>query len=217
MDKNDVRASVPIYTPAQVGQIVGMPPSTVYSWTKATNTRRALVHHQPPDTRGWPSIPLLGLAEASVIRALRDGGMRMPQVAAAIAHVREREGEYALGSPRLVHDGAMMFLASDDGVSALIGGQVVLPGLLDQWLQPFRLAPDGFVEAYLPPYLPGVEADPRFSSGRLRFTRTGVPLFAVAGLLEVGDDVQDVAREFDLTVDEVELVREHLPRLARAA
>ena len=49
------------------------------------------------------------------------------------------------------------------------------------------------------------------------FTRTGVPIFAVTGLLEAGERSKAVADEYELEFDEVELVREHLPWLSEVA
>jgi uncharacterized protein (DUF433 family) len=217
MDVNDVRAVAPICTPADVSQLVSMPLSTVYSWMRPTSTRPALIHHVTPTVRGWPSIPLIGLAEASVLRALRDGGMKMPEIAAAVEYLREQGGQFALGCPGLVTDGVVALLEHPDGLMTLRGGQGVLVQAVRQNLHPFTLAPDGFVQAFLIPQLPGVEMDPRYSSGRMRFTRTGVPLFAVTGLLEAGDSSDAVADEYELRVEEVELVREHLPWLSDVA
>jgi uncharacterized protein (DUF433 family)/predicted DNA-binding transcriptional regulator AlpA len=214
----DVRVTTPICTPNEVSTLVGMPRSTVYSWMKAVPEHRPqLIHRVTPEFRGWPSIPLIGLAEASVIRALRDGGMAMPEIAAAVEYLRKMGGEYALGRPELVTDNVTAFIAEEGGVYSLRHGQGVLLDIVKEYLHPFTLAPDGFVQAYLLPQMPGVEIDPRFSSGRMRFTRTGVPLFAVAGLLEAGEDSEAVADEYGLRVEEVELVRERLPWLSSVA
>lgn len=218
MDAKDVRAVAPICCPSDLSGLVGMPLSTVYSWMRPTRTRPALIHHVVPAVRGWPTIPLIGLAEASVLRALREGGMKMPEIAAAVTHLREQSGEFALGSPGLVHDGVVALLEDPEGgLATLRGGQGVLVQAVRQHLHPFTLAPDGFVQAFLVPRLPGVEMDPRYSSGRMRFTRTGVPLFAVTGLLEAGDSPESVADEYELRVNEVELVGEHLSWLSAVA
>jgi uncharacterized protein (DUF433 family) len=218
MEANDVRVTSPICTPAEVAHLVGMPLSTVYSWLKPVPGHRpALIHQVSTGVRGWPSIPLLGLAEASVLRALRDQNMKMAEIAAAVNYLRDKHGPYALGSPELIHDGVVALLQQDDGVVTLRGGQGVLLDAVERNLHPFVLAPDGFVQKYVLPNLPGVEIDPRFSSGRMRFTRTGVPLFAITGLLEAEDPPEVIADEFGLNVDEVELVREHLSWLSGVA
>jgi uncharacterized protein (DUF433 family)/predicted DNA-binding transcriptional regulator AlpA len=217
MDGTDPRATAPILTPQEVSALVGMPVSTVYSWMHPTRTRPALIHNIEPEVRGWPRIPLVGLAEASVLRAMREQGVRMSEIGAAVLYLRERGGEFALGNPHLVTDGVSALLTSDHGLETLLSGQGVLVETVLEHLHPFTLAPDGFVRAYVVPRLEGVEIDPRFASGRMRFTRTGVPLFAVAGLLSAGDPAEVVADEFELSRGEVELVREHLPWLSTVA
>lgn len=217
MDVRDVRAIAPICTPADVERLVNMPRSTVYSWMHATATRPALIHHVPASRRGWPTIPLVGLAEASVLRALREQGMSMKEIVAAVTYLRKKHGEFALGSPELVTDGVLAYVEEPGGLVTLRGGQGVLLQTVQQYLQPFTLAPDKFVQAFVVPDLMGVEMDPRYASGRMRFTRTGVPLFAVTGLLEAGDPPEVVADEYGLTLDEVGLVREHLPWLSEVA
>jgi uncharacterized protein (DUF433 family) len=217
VDHADPRASAPICTPREVAVLVKMPLSTVYSWMHATHTRPALIHSVEPAVRGWPRIPLIGLAEASVLRAMRDHHVDMREISAAVQFLREQGGEFALGSPDLVTVGVSALLAHENGLETLRGGQGVLLATVRENLQPFTLAPDGFVRAYVVPQLRGVEIDPRFASGRMRFTRTGVPLFAVAGLLSAGDSAEVVADEFELRRDEVDLVREHLPWLSTVA
>ena len=217
MDENDARATTPICTPSDVALLVGMPRSTVYDWLKPRPSRPYLIHHIPPETRGWPSIPLLGLAEAAVLRAMRDNGMKMPEIAAAVDYLRDKDGPYALGRPELLHDGFQAYVADGGNLQTLRGGQLVLMGLVDQYLQPFRIAPDGFVEAYLVERIPGVEIDPRFQAGRMRFTRTGVPVFAIAGALEAGEDPHVVATEYGLLDHEVGAVQQQLEWLSTAA
>ena len=84
MESHDVRFEVPILTPAEVATLVNLPLSTVYSWMRPTRTRPALVHSFPDRMSGRPTIPLIGLSEAFVIRALRRNNMKVPQIAAAI-------------------------------------------------------------------------------------------------------------------------------------
>jgi hypothetical protein len=109
----------------------------------ATHTRPALIHSVEPAVRGWPRIPLMGLAEASVLRAMRDHHVDMREISAAVQFLREQGGEFALGSPDLVTDGVSALLAHENGLETLRGGQGVLLATVRENLQPFTLAPDG--------------------------------------------------------------------------
>lgn len=204
MDADDVRVTAPIFTPKQVAELAHMPVSTVYSWTRGTSTRPPLIHRVQPLRRGWPSIPLVGAAEAKVLRPLRESGMRMREIAAAVDFIRSQGGPFALANPDLLHDGVLALRRDGEGLSTLRDGQGVLTEVLTEQLQPFRLAPDGFVEALVLREIPETEIDPRFSAGRPFFTKTGVPVFAVAGMLSAGEPAEVVAREYGV---ELRLVR----------
>jgi uncharacterized protein (DUF433 family) len=206
MDATDPRARVPVCTPSQLAQLVDMPVSTVYSWMKETATRPPLIHSVEPRRRGWASIPLIGVAEAAALRPLRRGGMRMREISAAVSYLREKGGEFALANPSLLHDGTVALLREDGLVSELRTGQGVFAEFLDQ-LHQFRLAPDGFVEAYLSE-IEGtpVEIDPRFSSGRMRLTSSGIPIFAVHGMLQSGEPAEVVAHEFGIDLADVRAI-----------
>ena len=203
MEQNDPRVTVPIFTPQQVGWIAGMPASTVYSWMRETPTRPALIHSLHPHSRGWPSIPLIGAAEAKAMRAMRTGGMSMRGVVEAVGFLRKQGGPYTLANPRLLHDG-FIALIRERQEYATIDGQGVIGAAVQRELRPFTLAADGFVEALQGSMIPETEFDPRFVTGRLRFTKTGVPVFAVAGALRAGDPPEAVANDYGV---ELRLVR----------
>lgn len=206
MERDDPRASVPVCTPLRVAQLVGMPRPTVYSWMRATPNRPALVHSVAAEVRGWPTIPLVGLAEAHMIRGLRNAKMPMSEITLAVDYLRGKYGEFVLASPELLHDGVSALVRSAVGIETLRSGQLAFDVVVERELQPFRLAPDTFVEAYQVRELPETEIDPRFSSGRMRFTRTGIPVFAVYGMLQSGADEEVVAREFGIDLRLVEAV-----------
>jgi uncharacterized protein (DUF433 family) len=219
MDETDIRVRKPICTVADVAELVDMPRSTVYSWRRPTNSRDAVVHSVTPERRGWPSVPLVGLAEAHVLRSLRDVGMPMDELAAAATYIREREGTpFALSNPRLVTDGVKAYIQeADNDIRTLRENQQAFPEVLRDYLRPLVLDRDGFAEAFKVLRLPGVVIDPRYSSGRMRFVRTGVPVFAVAGELAAGEDPGVVASGYGLTDDELRLVVDDLPWLSEVA
>jgi uncharacterized protein (DUF433 family) len=219
MNEDDIRVRKPICTVADVAALVDMPRSTVYSWRRPSRSRDAVVHSVEPARRGWPSVPLVGLAEAHVLRSLRDIGMPMEELAAAAAYIREREGTpFALSNPRLVTDGVKAYVhEADNDIRTLRENQQAFPEVLKGYLRPLVLDVDGFAEAFQVLRLPGVVIDPRFSSGRMRFTRTGVPVFAVAGELAAGEDPGVVAAGYGLTNDELRIVMDDLPWLSHVA
>ena len=64
---NDVRTSSPIATRSEVASLVDINPTRLTAWTRTTAARAALVH--AVTTRySRLTIPLVGIAEASVLR-----------------------------------------------------------------------------------------------------------------------------------------------------
>lgn len=218
---DDVRVSSGIVTPAQVSTLVDMPEVTVRSWMRPRGNRPPLVHSRTPARRGWPSIPLVGLAEVSSLRALRDSGLSMRTVLDAAAYVRAHwDDPYALANPRLVTDGAEAFLhdTQTDEVYRLRDRQHAFTEILREHLRPLVIGPDDYVQAFHATRLVDADLylDPRFSAGRLSFSNR-VPVFAVLGALAAGELPESVALDFGLKPSEVRAVEQHSRWLADAA
>lgn len=219
MDADDIRASTPICTTSGVATLIGMPTPTVYSWTRARGRRPALVHTITNDRRGWPTIPVVGLAEAHVIRALRSMDIRMSKITEVVNWLRnEANDPFALASPRLVTDGIDLYVQRDADLERAFDGQRPIKETIADHLREIDVWPDGYAGGYSPERLgPTIQIDARFSGGRMSFVRNRVPLFAVAGGLVAGDSAESVAADYDLTRDEIALVEQNLDWLKNAA
>jgi hypothetical protein len=65
----------------------------------SSSQRDAVMHVAGAEARGWPSISLVGLAEAHTARGLRQMHVSMPKISAFAKYLREESGdEYALAS-----------------------------------------------------------------------------------------------------------------------
>lgn len=223
MDRHDVRATSGICTPAAVAELARMPESTLRSWMKPSGTRAdPLIHSVLTMRRGWPSIPLLGLAEASTARALRDARLPMRVLVEAAEYIRDHaDDEFALANPRLVTDGTAAYLhdVKTDDLTRLKDGQGTFVDVVRRHLRPLIPGDDGYVAQYRVMRFATSEVviDPRMNTGRMYFTRTGVPLFVVAGALRAGEHPAIVAEDFDLTRDEVSEVESNLEWLEAVA
>jgi hypothetical protein len=219
MDADDIRASTPICTTAEVATLVGMPTPTVYSWTRKRGHRPALVHTVANDLRGWPTIPVVGLAEAHVIRALRSMDIRMSKIAEVVNWLRnEANDPFALASPKLVTDGIDLYVQRDADLERAFDGQRPIKETIADHLREIDVWPDGYAGGYSPERLgPAIQIDARFSAGRMSFVRNRVPLFAVAGGLIAGDSPESVAADYGLNPDEIALVERNLDWLKEAA
>jgi uncharacterized protein (DUF433 family) len=184
--------------------------------------RDPLIHSVMTTRRGWPSIPLLGLAEASTARALRDAHLPMRVLVEAAEYIREHANdEFALASPKLVTDGTAAYLhdATTDDLTRLRDGQAAFVDVVRKHLRPLIPGDDGYVSQFRVMRFATSEVviDPEMNTGRMYFTRTGVPLFVIAGALRAGEHPAIVAEDFDLTRDEVSEVESNLEWLEAVA
>lgn len=213
------RFANPILTVREAANLVDMPKDTLQSWVGQRTGRPKVVTRIAPEKRGWPSIPLVGLAEASVLRALIEKNLPRREIYDVVTHLRERmDSPFPLADERLVTDGHMAFVLSDEETGWHVGsGQHIIVEAVKDYLQPIVFGEDHFPEAYRVPELPGVVIDPRFNSGRMAFERTRTPLFAVAGSLRSGEPAGEVAQGYGLTLDEVALVERRMDWVEQAA
>lgn len=211
----DPRISSAIATRAEVANLVRVRPDRLTAWAHPTSGRAPLVHTLR--SRGRFSIPLVGIAEAASLNALRQGGMSMQQARSAAEYVRREYGdEYAMASPKLFTDGTDAFFEDNDGLVRLRDRQGAWREVLNEHLRPLIIGPDGFVEAFRVEEFTQSEVtiDPRYNAGRMSFVRNRVPVFAVAGALSAGEDIDAVAIDYGLSRAEVEEVNSHLDWLA---
>ena len=89
VDYGEPRFVTPICTVHDVATLVGMPLDTVKAWAGQRTSRRQMITRLPQRHRGWPSVPLVGLAEAHTLRTLREL-LPKTEVDAAAAAQRER-------------------------------------------------------------------------------------------------------------------------------
>lgn len=215
--KDDIRTSSPIATRSEVARLLDLRPSRISGWTIGSSKRPPLVH-TAPGGYGRLTVPLVGIAEASALTALIEGGMSFPEVRRAVDFIRREEGEeFALASPRLLTDGTEAFLQDGEGLRRLRDRQGAFSEVLRAHLQPLVIGADGFVEAFkVERYQAGeVTIDPRYNAGQMSFTRNRVPLFAVAGALRAGERPRDAARDFGLSDEEVAEVARDVEWLAQ--
>lgn len=202
---HDFRFTSAIATRGEVAQLLHVSrPEKLTDWATPKPGRAPLVH--TIKGQGRFTVPLVGIAEAATLNALRVGGMSMQEARRAADFIRrEYDDEFALASPRLVTDGTDAFIQDHVGVVRIRDGQSALQEVIAAHLRPLIIGTDGKVEAFHVEEFAGakVTIDPRFNAGRMSFVRNRVPVFVVAGALAAGDSVDEVAIDYALTRDEV--------------
>lgn len=218
VDLSQPRFASPICTIGEVARLVDMPVTTVQSWAGQRTSRPQLITKIRAERRGWPSVPLVGLAEAATLRGML-ALLPRPEVMAAAAWIQDHyEQPHPLANKRLVTDGVYAFVEEHhDQLYRLVGGQIAIRDSIEAHLRPIDFADDYYPLAFHVGMLPGVVIDPLFNAGRMCFARNKVPLFAVTGSLLAGATSEEIISEYRLELDEVHLVERELPWLASAA
>lgn len=213
---DDVRVASPFLTPNDVSVLTEITASRAYDWA-----RKRRVTTLPPLRRGWPTIPLVGLAEYATFTAWHAGGLPIHEVLEAAAYVRREIDQYGFLSSEIMHDGVSAYLhtLADDGreLERIVNGQMAFFSVVEDRLEPFVLDEDGLIFQFRVEQIPGVVIDPRYNAGRMMFESNSVPVFAVDGLLRSGEPPEVVADEYGLTHQQVQDVIHARRWLAQAA
>lgn len=218
VDFEGARFTAAICTVADVARLADMPVTTVQSWAGQRRSRPQLITRISPERRGWPSVPLVGLAEAASLRGMLDFLPRREVMDAAEWIVEQYKEAHPLANKRLVTDGFRAYVEEHNSdLYTVQGGQRAIRSSIEEHLRPIEFADDYYPVAFRVQTLPGVVIDPRFNAGRMSFQRNRVPLYAVAGSLKAGATVEECVTDYHLTVDEVRLVEQQLEWLGTAA
>jgi uncharacterized protein (DUF433 family) len=205
--EGDERFLAPLLTVAETGRHLVISRSTVKNWKT-----KGLVHSVDESRRGFPTLPLAGVAEAQVLRGLRISGLPPFEINRVTQSLREELGEYALIKARLAHDGKSIFRDVAHRVDApqwirVRDGQMLLPSVVDDHLNYIEWASDGYpIRLRLRSYQQvnaDVILDPRFGYGKPVFERTKVRTKDVMRQFLAGERPEDIAEDYDLTEDEV--------------
>lgn len=211
---SDKRFTVALMSPREAGLHLGIPTGTVKGWIKEPATdQHPLMHTVAPEVLHGPRLPFIAVAEAQILRELRNTGLSMQHIRAGVARLRADTGdEYVLATHHIASDGGELLYRAADAVAPewlrARDNQISLRGVVDQLLRFVSYASDGYASRLrLKPYT-GAEVilDPRFGFGIPVLGRSKVRVDAVADLFFAGESVETVASEFDVTTEEVQAV-----------
>ena len=241
--ENDVRFSIPLYTIPQAARYVRVPESTYYKWVKgyraspvaggADSARIAepVIASIPPEKRGWPSVPFVGLAESMVLAAFRKSGVSLQHIRRVIDVLSNEVGlEYALASERLYSDGAAILfdytqhrgLEADEteelqGLTRVVDGQRVFADVVRGYLERIVYANDGWAGSLMLPVgdRPLLSVRPDQAGGTPLFVRGGAPLEQVLARWQAGERIAELAQDFEVPPEDLEdALRSALPAAA---
>ncbi|WSN11325.1 hypothetical protein OG792_34275 [Micromonospora sp. NBC_01699] len=97
---------MPLLTAHAAGVHLGIPASTIKQWIRYDGPEQPAMHSVAPETPHGPRLPFIALAEAQILRELRNTGLSMGQIRAGVARLRSDTGEeYVLATNTIASDG----------------------------------------------------------------------------------------------------------------
>lgn len=213
------RFDTALYTPKDLATFLAIPQSTVRSWAAGSPEAgdcSGLITELPPEVRHGPRIPFVGLAEAYVLRAIRETGVSMQRIRPVLARlVADESLPHVLASERLYTDGDEILLdvasciGQEDSIGELVvarNGQRVLHEVLRGYLEKLQFE-EGYAQIVpLTRYGSGVIADPRRGFGQPIFDESGARVEDALDLFQAGASPQEVADEFGIELGTVHAV-----------
>lgn len=219
---DDLRFTRPLYTRPQAARLVGMSPSTFDTWAKGYRRSfpgRSEVVQGPvitalePERPGGPTVPFVGLVEATVIQAFRRTALPMQRIRRALRRLAE-EGQldHPLASRRMYTDGAQILFdyaaESADGQLRLLtvveSGQRVFHEVIRDYLARIEFE-DSWATSLVVPVTDRelLRARPDVADGDPLFLHGGAPLSALISRIKAGEPIQSVARDYEVPVEDV--------------
>ena len=210
LTRHDIRVSVPLYTLAEAARYLDVAPSTLHGWARPQGSV-PWITVLPPHGHA-AALPFVGFAEAFVIKAALDAGVPNHRIRPGIERIKERAGgmEHALASRVVYTDGAELLLevVDDEDLDVARTNQRAFRKTVDSALKLITFGGDYAERIQLPKFQQArVVVDPWVASGKpVVDSGVGPRIKDVIDRVHGGDDPATVAREFKISVPEIEAV-----------
>jgi uncharacterized protein (DUF433 family) len=226
--------NTPAYSVIDAARYLRMPVGTLRSWLdgrsyktqKGQQQFAALIQRPSPN---HPELSFANLVEAHVLRVIRENHqIKLDRVRTALDYLsKDLETDHPLIQHRFQTDGVDLFVDSMERlVNVTRSGQLAMKETLKFLLTRIEWD-DREIASKLFPFVQAegdvakiLCIDPRISFGKPTIVGTGIPTGAIVDLYEAGEEIQDIAHEFDCTADQIraaiqfESIRFESPRIA---
>jgi uncharacterized protein (DUF433 family) len=225
---HDSHYSAPIYYKAEAAHIIALPAQTFRNWSVGYAYKRLdgsqvvsapIITTVPPARPRGVTVPFVGLAEAYIVAAFIKAGLPMQRIRPAVLWLQEHIGlPQALASERLQTDGAEVLWdfgrqsgdpAAVDGLVVVRSGQQVFRPVVRDYLKRVTYE-DGWTRVIQLPQFKNIDVvvDPWLNGGQPTVAQRGIRVTDIVNRLKAHEPTRDVAGDYDLTVRQVEAVRE---------
>jgi len=215
---SDLRDS-PAYTLAEAARYLKLPPATLRSWVLGRRYPTAGGDSQfhpliRPASRWPPLLSFWNLIEAHVLRSLRtEHGVSVQALREALAYAERRlHVARLLLRQELRTEAGQVFLERYGQLIELsASGQLAMRRVFaahlrrvewDERMFPMRLYPFVSTDPITPDH--PIVIDPRISFGRPVVLRVGIGTATIAGRIDAGEVVEEVADDYEMSAEEVE-------------
>lgn len=220
--RTDPRFEYGLLNLSEAGRYLHVPQQTFHRWARGYERGEPLLHVLTPAIDRLP-VTFIALAEAHVLDALRDAGVRPQKIRPALTALQQEFGrDYVLVAPELATDGIDVlwdFAMSNAGHGLIAGdtGQHVIREIVEDQMSYIAWDERGYpTELQLRRWEPSkVTVNVRRSFGQPIFASSGVRVADVAAMMKAGEDAETVADEFGIDISDVRTAARIL--LGRAA
>lgn len=207
---DDIRFAQGLLNTSDAARYLGIPRTTFREWATAGANGPPLLHTLESSPRS-ASVTFIALAEAYVLDALRDAGVRPQKIRPALDRLQKEFGRrYVLVAKELATDGIDVlwdFSRMPEGEGLIEGatGQRVMREIVEDYLQYLTWADDGYPQFMeLRRFLPSkVLIDPRLAFGQPIFAASRTRVGDVAAMLKAEEDPEVVADELGVSLEDV--------------
>lgn len=220
-------AGIGLYSPKQAERLIGVDAAKIRRWLlKADSPRGPLWHPEPQAFGAVDTLSFKDLLEVRAVAQFRQHGVSMQTIRVALSNFSDMlSTDYPLIHPKLVTDGRAVMLErlKHDGEVALtdltrfqdVMAEVIAPSIKDHINfdaneNPVQWTPD--------PTEPHVVVNPKFAFGKPIILPSHMSTLAIFNAYQAeGDDAETVARNLDITFDEVSRAVNFEKRVAAGA
>jgi len=199
----------PAYTFADAARYAGVPYQTVRYWALGRNRIPGileLAENYPP------VLSFANLLECHVLNAMRTKyRLHLPKVRLALQHLRtESSTRHPLLTKQFQTDGVDLFIDEGALINVSRGGQATMREMLETYLERIAWHSKGLVKFY--PFVAKHSADepriisitPKIAFGRSVIDGTGIATAVIAARFGARDSMEDLAREYQRSEQEIE-------------
>ena len=209
--------NTPAYPVTDAARYLRIPVVTLRSWLQGRSyvTKNGQQAFDPliqrPDS-GVPQLSFTNLVEAHVLRIIRETHqVKLDKVRKALDYMGQQfSTSHPLATKKFQTDGIDLFVDQMDKlVNVSRSGQLTMRETLKHLLTRVEWDERDIADRLFPFIQTEGDTgkllyiDPRISFGRPVIAGKGVPTAAIADLYEAGDDIEDIADEFDCTADQI--------------